>query len=485
MLREKLFRFKRFDWSLAMFFFQDDIGLLIQLQTIPFWQFLITPQAEHFAPVLHLLSSLEYRLFHLNFISYVAVVILIHLLNCVVLGKIVYVLFHSRFFSLIAVSFFAINLTYTEPFLWFSANGVVLATLFLGLSFYSWYKFITGDKLSYFWGSVVFVLLSGFSFGVGVALGLVFAFVTFICKEKINKRYFSKAAIVYIVIGLFSYLIGPIIAQNKLDRVVPLIADPIKDVILYLSFIIAGVARGVVGRFFLPGFEPRHFQIIPTIISFLPFILICFLIFWLLKAKIRRQYKLLLVTLSVFIFYPYVWSGFLRSHFGLKQALAERYVYPSLFFFSIFLVMLIKQLMDRGFIRSKKLIVVFALSIVIIQSLLFIRNTILFEERPLKTKDYFDKLQTVLRKSTAVLDLPLPSFINQEYKISQLAILPDFSKVRFVSPNYTFCTAEFIKEFEKKEISSFYKEQTQDPVIIKVFSEDLLNRCLTKFKGSV
>lgn len=469
-----------------MFFFQDDIGLLIQLKTIPFLQFLITPQAEHFAPVLHLLSSLEYRLFHLNFTPYLIVVIFIHLLNCLILGKIIYTLFRSYFFSFIAILFFIINLTYVEPFLWFAANGVVLSTLFLGLSFYSWYKFITGNKLSYFYSSVIFILLSGFSFGVGVALGLVFAFVTFICNEKIHKRYFSKTVIIYIIAGLFSYFVGPIIAQNKLDRVVPLITDPIKDTILYLSFITAGVARGVAGRFFLPGFEPRHFQIIPTIISFLPFILICFLVFWLLKAKIRRQDKLLLITLSVFIFYPYAWAGFLRSHFGLKQALAERYAYPSLFFFSAFLVMMIKQLMDRGFIRSKKLIAVFALSLFILQSLLFVKNTILFEERPLKTRDYFNKLQTVLRKSTAVLDLPLPSYINQEYHISQLATLfVDYPSAKFILPNDTFCSAEFARELKDEEILSFYKEQTQDPVVAKIFSENLLNKCLTKFKKSV
>ncbi len=469
-----------------MFFFQDDIGLLIQLHSIPFWQFLITPQAEHFAPVLHLLSSFEYRLFHLNFTPYLIVIILIHLLNCVVLGKIVYAIFHSRFFSFIAVLFFAINLTYTEPFLWFSANGVVLSTLFLGLSFYSWYKFITGNKLSYFLGNTIFILLSGFSFGVGIALGLVFALATIIYKRKIRKKYFSKAVIVYLIVGLFSYSIGPIIAQNKLDRVVPLIVNPIKDVILYLFFIIAGVARGVVGRFFLPGFEPRHFQIIPTIISFLPFILICLIILWLLRIKIKRQDKLLLITLSVFIFYPYVWAGFLRSHFGLKQALAERYAYPSLFFFSIFLVMLLKQFMDKGFIRSQKLIVIFALSIFTAQSILFMRNAFLFEDRPLKTKSYFDKLQEVFKKNEIVLDLPLPSYINQEYKISQVVkLFTGCLNVRFVLPDEDFCSAEFKKGLKDEEILIFYKEQTQDPEVAKVFSEDLLNKCLTGFKKSV
>lgn len=469
-----------------MFFFQDDIGLLIQLTTIPFWQFLITPQAEHFAPVLHLLSFLEYRLFHLNFTPYLIIVILIHLLNCVVLEKIVYMLFRSRLLSIIAILFFSINLTYTEPFLWFSAHGVVLSTLFLGLSFYSFYKFIKSEKLFYFYSSIIFIFLSGFSFGVGIALGLVFAIVTFIWKGKNKKRYFPQTAIIYTIAGLFSYFIGPIIAQNKLDRVVPLITNPVKDTILYFSFIIAGVARGVVGRFFLPGFEPRHFQIIPTVISFLPFILICLFVIWLFMAKIKRQDKLVLITLSVFIFYPYVWAGFLRSHFGLKQALAERYAYPSLFFFSILLVMMVKQLIDRGFIRSYKLIAVFALGMVTLQSLLFIRNAILFEERPLETKNYFGKLQEVFRKNEIILDLPLPSYINQEYRISQLATLfADSPNVRFILPNVDFCSAEFGKGLKDEKTLSFYKEQTRDPVVAKVFSVYLLNNCISKFRKSV
>ena len=463
-----------------MFFFQDDIGLLIQLQNIPFWQFLLTPQAEHFAPVLHLLSSIEYRLFHLNFIWYVIVILLIHLLNCIILGKIVYKISTSIFCTLLAISFFLVNLTYTEPFLWFAANGVVLSVFFLGLSFYFWYTFITGGENSYFWLSVITILLSGFSFGTGIAIGLVFALVTFIYRGRIDRKLFLKIVIIYLFIGLLSYFIGPIVALGKLDRVVPLVKDPFKDVVMYIAFIISGVSRGVVGRLILPGFEPRHFQIIPTIISFLPFIFICLVILRLLKDIRKKKEKLLFITLSIFITYPYIWSGFLRSHFGLKQALAERYAYPSLFFFAILLTLIFYELLNRKLIRSKRLVILFAVTIIFFQSLFFVRNAKIFEERPGQTRDYFEKLTQVLINSSIVLDLPLPSYINQEYQISQLAsVIKDSHLPKFISPDNQFCTQDFRIELKKPEILSFYLEQTRDPVVRAVFTKQSLMNCLS------
>lgn len=61
-----------------MFFFQDDVGILYELATIPFWQYLITPTSANFAPLMHILYKWEYYLFDLNFFYYVVISVLLH-----------------------------------------------------------------------------------------------------------------------------------------------------------------------------------------------------------------------------------------------------------------------------------------------------------------------------------------------------------------------------------------------------------------------
>ncbi len=462
-----------------MFFFQDDIGLLIQLKNIPFLQFLITPQAEHFAPVLHLLSGIEYRLFGLNFSWYVVTVIIIHFINSIVLYQIIRKITGSIFVSLLSLSFFIINLTYTEPFLWFAANGVVLATLFLGIAFFFWYSYINKNRMKDFFRSILFIILSGFSYGVGIAVGFIFAVSTFIYRGRVNKKLLSKIILIYIIIGLISYFVGPLISGSLMDRVIPQIINPAKDLALYVAFIVSGISRGVVGRIFLPGFEPRHFVIIPTFISFLPFGIICSVILWLFNNGKKKKDRLLLLILSIFVTYPYIWAGFLRSHFGLKQALAERYAYPSIFFFTILIALVIQCLINNGLIKSKILLFTFAIILVSIQSIIFIRNVKIFEERPILTKKYFNDLSGLLKSSEEVLDLPLPSYINQDYRISQIANVISGQRLpKFIPVDKGFCTLNFQKELNKRNVMTFYMTEIQDKTVQKEISEKDIEDCL-------
>lgn len=467
-----------------MFFFQDDIGLLIQLHTIPFWHFLTTPQAEHFAPVLHILSALEYKLFRINFLPYVTISLFIHLVNCILLGFIVKKITKSRFFAFLAVCFFLVNLTYTEPILWFSAQGVVLSTFFLELSFLLWYEGISYGKIKNFLYCILSTVLAGFSFGVGVGVGLIFAFVTYIYHGKLQKCQKMKVIGLFILVAISSYLAGPFIAGKSLGRVVPTIGNPFTDIPFYLVFVAAGVARGVVGRFFLPGFEPHHYQVLATTVSFLPVIFMIG-IPWILSRRMAQRKKFLFIVLSVFIAYPYVWAGFLRYQFGLKQALAERYAYPSLFFFSLYLTLIIEELFREGILTSKKFMAILALLLLVLQSIVFVRNAQAFEVRPQKTQKYFSSLNQVVQKSTVVIDLPLPLYINQEYSISQLApVLRSPSLPKFSKPD-AFCSEEFQKGLIVLDVKEFYEEQVRDPVVSRVFSRQALRKCEKRLPSGV
>lgn len=462
-----------------MFFFQDDIGVLIQLSTIPFWRFLVTPQAEHFAPLLHILYWISFRLFHLQFTPYVVVILVIHLLNIFLLGKIAYIVTGKKFLTFLAMSLFTIHLTYTEPFLWMSAHGVVLATFFVGSAFLSWYRYSTDKKAKDLIFSLFSLFCASISFGVGVGIGALFAIASLIIRKRIGKSA-SRIIAVYGAVGIVSYMVGPMISGSALGKVVGQFYN-LQDIFRYASFVIAGVSRGVVGRFFLPGFEPRHFAIIPTVISFIPFIVICYLLFVLLRKKKTIQKKLLIVCI-IFVFYPYVWAGFLRYQFGLKQALAQRYAYPSLFFFILLLVLLLKSWCGKHLNRYKKIISLVAIMIITVQMIVFISNARQFEIIPLQTQRYFAQLQFLFETNTIILDLPIPSVFHQDYSISQLAPVLSSKKMVFIKPDEQLCTDELRRSLQDKIVLDFYREQLGDERVLKVFSNKQFEECESQIK---
>lgn len=385
-----------------MYFFQDDIGLLIQHAKYNIWQWLITPQAEHFAPLLHLLTYFEFKLFNLNFYGYFFVSLILHFLNLLILYKTLRLLKLHKHLSLIVLSLFTVNLTFVEPLLWFSAQGVILTNIFIALTFYFWLK---NSPLIF-----VSLIMASFSYSTGLGLGIIFGFIDLL-KGRTNLYFF--------LIGFISIILGPLIAGSALGQISPVIRNPVADFLLFSAFVIGGVGRGVIGRLFLPGFEPRHFEIIKTILSFIPLALITGLIIY-LRKKVPKKLMILLLSLSVLIVYSYVWAGAIRYQFGIKQALAERYAYTPLFFTVILFGLLLKYFFDKKILNSYKIISFSVLIILIFQIINFHKKAVEFEIRPLRTKKYIEDLKMRIKTGQQVKDGPLPEFINQPLKVSDL-----------------------------------------------------------------
>ena len=455
-----------------MFFFQDDIGILIQLASIPFPQILFEQQAGRFLPIFRLFSLLEFKLFGLEFTYYVLVAFLIHLLNCFLLWKLSFQIVRNKYFSWLAVSLFAVNLTHVESLLWWSAHGELLAMTFLATAFFLWYRFVTTDSLRALFLSIPLLLFSGFTYGVGVGLGIIFAAITYIYKS-IAKNNQKLGIFLYSGVGIACAFGGIVVAKGTQSQFV----DPILYVAKYVLFVVAGVSRGVVGRLFFPGFDPRHFEIIPSLISFLPFLLFLALYVSMFR-NIRTKGKRIVLLLLVMVVYPYLWAGILRAQFGLKQALAERYAYVSLFFFSILFSYLLSKLTHEGFIRSKWVVTTFVASILVLQSFVFHLKSVDFEVRPQKTKKYMEDLTEVVHASDTVINLPLPSYINQPYHIKDLVpVITVENKYRFIDPKHFVCdntTKEFLRN---SKIYEFYLTQSSDWKVRKEFSKRALYEC--------
>ena len=385
-----------------MYFFQDDIGLLIQHAQYNFWQWLVTPQAEHFAPLLHALTFFEFKLFNLNFYGYLFTGLMLHGFNIILLYKILRILKLDKWLAIIVVTLFTVNLTFIEPLLWFSAQGIILCNIFISLSFYYWRK---SSPLTY-----VFLIASSFSYSTGLGLGIIFGIISLI-NGKFKPFFF--------LLGILSVLMGPIVAGSSLGQITPVIKNPLTDLFLFIAFVIGGVGRGVFSRLFLPGFEPRHFEIIKTLISFLPFAIVAAIATKILILGPRKIAKLIL-SLSILILYPYVWAGSIRFHFGIKQALSERYAYTPLFFSLILIGIILKYFFDKKIIRSYKALSFFVLIILFFQIINFHKKAIEFEKRPMLTKKYIENLQSKIKNKESIPDKPLPEFINQPLNVSDL-----------------------------------------------------------------
>lgn len=452
---------------------------MILLERLSFGKWLITPDAEHFSPITHALLFAEFKIFGLNFYPYITVAIILHLFNCFILYKLVFLITKNRYYGFFAVSLFFLNLTYTEVFLWL-LHGLLLSMSFLGTSFFYWYKYIESKNDRYFYIATLFIIFNGLTYGLGVGTGMVFAAATLLFINLLDKKKVIIYSMILGLMGLFTYFIGPIIVPNFLPHITPQMTNPLRDITLYIAFVFSGVTRGVVGRLFLPGFEPSHHEIILTVISFIPALIVAIGIYWLLKRYKKLKEKLLIISLGIFITFPYLWAGFVRSHFGLKQALAERYAYPSLFFFVILFVLLIKYLIEQKKIRSIKYIIIYTVILVILQAVIFTRNADIFEIRPRKTRNYFSQLAKILAKDIMLLDLPLPSYINQEYRISDLApVVNRQSKAVYVSPKGDYCTGSIKQTFTDNDIISFYNEQVIDSTVSKEFSREKLLSCIS------
>ncbi len=472
-----------------MFFHQDDIGMLIQMHSIPFLHFLFTPSAQQLVPIQFLIWTLFYKLFYLNIYPYLIFNWFIHGLNCVFLVKILDELLGKnkklKVFKVFMAALFIVNVTYTEVFQ--TLNGSPVALLFLALGFLAWLRFMRLQIQKYYWYSLIAIIFSGLSYNFGIGVGLIFAIVTTIYSKISEKNIRPSAIIGYLLVGSISYIAGPLLSTTQAKGFFPEVANPIQFLLVYGGFIIVGIGRGVVGRLFLPGFEPPNENLLGTIVSFIPFVGIGLytiqrIVRWRRDESGKKEntvHSLFLFIVSIFTLYPYIWAGFIRSHFGLKQALAERYAYPSIFFFIILLGLLIAPLWMKWAEKIKLHFIIGIVALIFFQWTSYHAKAIEYAIRQKKERDYILTVEKVLSHTPVLLDLPLPSYINQTYfTLGDLLVIYDRSTTPKILPvSVKSCTNTLIHSIESPLVMRFYQEQFQDPLIQKQIDVQKLNRC--------
>jgi len=101
-----------------------------------------------------------------------------------------------------------------------------------------------------------------------------------------------------------------------------------------------------------------------------------------------------------------------------------------------------------------------------------------FTLRPRMEKKYVEEVKYLIDHSEVVLDLPLPSYINQEFRISDFApVVKDNNLPKFIKPEGEFCTREFRDSLRDKKIWSFYREQSRDEKVKRKLDTVALVKC--------
>ena len=127
-----------------VYFLSDDFNLLIGTSR---W---LTPAAEFFRPIPHLLVHLFYKLFGMNVFPYHVLSFLIHYGNAVLIYLILRKTEKNNYVALAGSLFFAANFLISEAVFWISAVTTLLVTLFYLLTVYCYINFLSKLQKKYY-----------------------------------------------------------------------------------------------------------------------------------------------------------------------------------------------------------------------------------------------------------------------------------------------------------------------------------------------
>jgi len=136
-----------------------------------------------------------------------------------------------------------------------------------------------------------------------------------------------------------------------------------------------------------------------------------------------------------------------------------------------------KRLEDK--IRVENMIIGFFMILSILQSINFAKAAEKFTERTRKEKKYFQDLGKVMENTNILIDLPLPSYINQTSLTIKdvVPVIDENKKVEMVPLDKNFCSKKVKKSLAIKEVRDFYEEQMRDEFVGKKFKRQWWKDC--------
>ena len=203
-------------------FVWDDIGLISINPYIKSWKHIgdifasflhhkIGEGGIFYRPIVSLSFLIDYSMWKENPVGYHLTNLLFHILNAILLYKIIFALFKKGKIALFTSLLFAVHPIHTEAVTYISGRADPIAALFL-LS--SLLLFITYAPQNKFWGmlcAVVFYILALFTKEYAIIFILLLATYGFCFKPKIKLRYY----LIFLAISLIYGLIRLALLNNE------------------------------------------------------------------------------------------------------------------------------------------------------------------------------------------------------------------------------------------------------------------------------
>ena len=173
-------------------FFSDDYLYFYQIANTGFLEFLITPYGGHMVPFRNILFFLLYKAFSLKPTWYFALILMTHLLNVLLLCRVIRLFTGRSGLALFCSALWGINPIHQGVLGFFSAYGIILVVLFLLLILNDIGMIKCGQARSDLFMVIrwnIFLIAASISYGTGIALALGFWLISwFFLPDAKNRR---------------------------------------------------------------------------------------------------------------------------------------------------------------------------------------------------------------------------------------------------------------------------------------------------------
>lgn len=159
--------------------------------------FFIIPQPGQYVPITSLFAFIMFSVFHLEYLAYFYISMILFLLNAYFLSKVCLILTKNRLAAIIAASFFIIAPLHFQATSWAVASfGYHLSALFAMASLIHLLKWIDEGKGSRLYISGALLLLSLLSKGTSMFLVVFYPLLVFLQTKSLKRTFHSLASLV-------------------------------------------------------------------------------------------------------------------------------------------------------------------------------------------------------------------------------------------------------------------------------------------------
>ncbi len=381
------------------------------------------PHMGHYHPLAMLSLNIDYLIDGFNPFVFHLTNLLFHLINTLLVWRLVLLLFNRRLLAFAASALFGIHTLNVEAVVWISERKDVLYTLFYLLSLISYVAYCRSKKIKHIWITALYFILSCLSKEQGVTLTFSFFLIDYLEKRNLFNRQVIIEKIPFVLLSVFFGVLG-ILTQKTSDAMTMNIYFSFIERIAFASYgfcqyLIRSVVPLNLSSYYPYPLKPEGQ--IPSYYWFyiLPALAIAVLVIWLIIKKRRMEvFCSLFFILNIAPMLQLIPIG--------HVLMADRYMYVP----GIGLWILAGYGLDRLFERTKNMAV-------LVGSVFILFITITTHARSKIWKDSITLWDDVLSKYTYVLDAWNNRGIARKDKKDYEGAMSDYHQALRINPqNY-------------------------------------------------